>query len=147
MLDSKQATDHLSHVELTGPKGNTRVVAAAGEHKGISGISEGRTQLESMPQNYKNKTVFTETDQFKVGVDIHLDLAEALEAIGVPEEDVAKVMKQMSVGAGAPAYQRVIIFPPADAAGKSLDVIEDNIRHVAHEVTRDEMNELYQSLT
>ena len=147
MLNSKQATDHLSHLELTGPKGKTRVVAVAGEHKGITTIGEGEDQIVSMAKNYKGKTVFTETHELKVGIDLHLDLTKALKAVGISEVDVAKVMKQMNVAVGEPTYQRVIIFPPANEAGKKYDKVINNIRRVAHEVTRAEMNEVYQSLT
>ena len=146
-LNAKQATDHLGHVELSGPLGKTRVVVAAGEHKGVEGIAKGKQQLEDMAGNYANKTVYTESHTLRFGKELHLDLGDALKQIGVPPKDIDKVLKALQVGPDAPAYRRVIIAPRATAGAKLSTADTGNIRLVTHDVPREEMEDVYTSLS
>jgi len=143
-----QATDHLSHVTLTKGDKSTKVVAAAGEHKGISGIAAGEQQLLDMPGRYAKKTIRADNIRYRIGQDLHLEVETALAGLGLKPAEIEAVVGKLKLQAGATQYQRVIIYPPGTAAEMGSDVVDvaTRIRRVAHDVPRDQMTSLYGSL-
>jgi hypothetical protein len=142
----KQATDHVSEVGFKYRNSEASVMAVAAESKGISGIAKGKKQLEKLPGRYARKTIQTEHGPLQIGKDLHIDLEGALKAANLPKDAIPKIVSQVKAAMGGKSYARIVVYPPANAAGRGVREMQGGILLVAHDIPRDEMEHLYASV-